>query len=81
MATMASAQDKYARKMATAAQAYNAAKGRMTANYQRGVSEFLGGPVAGHVVAAYQAGIAAAQYKGGDPQKWAANYRAKMMGQ
>jgi len=78
---MASAQEKYARKMSsTAPQNYNAAKGRMQQNYARGMSEFLGGPVAGNIVQSYAAGIAAAQYRGGDPQKWAANFRAKMLG-
>lgn len=80
MATLSSAQEKYARKTANAAASYNAAKGRMQANYAAGVSRFLGGPVAAHIVSAYQAGINAAQYRGGDPAKWAANYRAKMMG-
>ena len=78
MATLESAQAKYARKTAQGAAAYNAAKGRMVANWSAGMSRFLGGPVAGHVQASYQAGVAAAQYRAGDPAKWAANLRAKM---
>ncbi|MDP2663356.1 MAG: hypothetical protein Q8R28_21785 [Dehalococcoidia bacterium] len=83
MATLASAQEKYARKTgpgSSAVQNYNAAKGRMTQNWTRGMSEFLGGAPAASVTQSYQAGIAAANYRGGDPGKWAANLRAKMMG-
>jgi len=80
---MASAQEKYARKTgpgSPAVQNYNAAKGRMVQNYGRGLAEFLGGAPSGSVIQAYQNGIAAAQYRGGDPGKWAVNFRAKMMG-
>lgn len=81
MATIQSAREKYARKTgAQGAAAWNAAKGRMVNNYSAGVARFLGGPPAGHIVQAYQAGIAAAQYRGGDPAKWEANLRAKMLG-
>lgn len=83
MATIASAQEKYARKTGPGSPAvsnYNAAKGRMSQNYVRGVTEFLGGAPSAAIVQSYQAGVAAANYRGGDPQKWAANYRAKMMG-
>ena len=80
MATLQSAKEKYARKMQTAAAAYNAAKGRMAANYSAGLAQFLGRPPAGHIVSAYQAGINAAQYRGGDPDKWERNYVAKMTG-
>jgi len=52
----------------------------MTQNWTRGMSEFLGGAPAASVTQSYQAGIAAANYRGGDPGKWAANLRAKMMG-
>lgn len=77
-----SAAEKYARKTGTTGAAnWNAAKGRMAQNYSQGVSEFIGGPVAGTIVQAYSAGIAAAQYRGGDPAKWARNYAAKMRGQ
>ena len=78
MATIQSAQEKYARSMATAPAAYNAAKGRMPGNYAKGMSEFLGAPIAGHILARYQAGVAAAQYRGGDPAKWAQRFREKM---
>ncbi len=80
MATIESAKAKYARKTAAGAAAYNAAKGRMVGNWTAGMSRFLGGPPAGHVQQAYQAGVAAAQYRAGDPEKWAANLRAKMIG-
>ena len=83
MATIATAQAKYARKTgpgSSAVASYNAAKGRMTQNYSAGVARFLGGAPAAHIVSSYQAGIAAAEYRGGDPDKWARNYRAKMMG-
>jgi hypothetical protein len=81
MATIQSAKEKYARKTANAAAKWNAAKGRMAGNYASGVAKFLGGPPAASVVSAYQSGIAAAQYTGGDPDKWERNLRAAMMGQ
>lgn len=83
MATLQSAQAKYARKTgpgSSAVAAYNAAKGRMTSNYSAGVARFIGGAPAAHIVSAYQAGIAAAEYRGGDPEKWLRNYSAKMRG-
>ncbi len=80
MATLASAKEKYARKTAAGAAKYNAAKPRMASNYASGMARFLGGPPAGHVVASYQAGINAAQYRGGDPDKWERNLRAAMLG-
>lgn len=80
IATLQSAKEKYARKMATAATNWNAAKPRMTSNWASGMSSFLGAPVAGHIVSSYQAGINAAQYRGGDPDKWERNLRAKMTG-
>lgn len=80
MATLASAKEKYIRKTANAAAKWNAAKGRMSANYPAGIAKFLGSPPAGHVVAAYQAGINSAQYKGGDADKWERNLRAALTG-
>jgi len=83
MATIQSAKEKYARKTGPGSSAvakYNAAKGRMTANYGAGMSRFLGGSPAGHVLASYSAGISAAQYRGGDPDKWERNLRAAMLG-
>jgi len=83
MATMASAQAKYARKTGPGSGAvakYNAAKGRMVANYSSGVASFLGSAPAAHIVAAYRAGIEAADYRGGDADKWARNFRAAMTG-
>ena len=83
MATIASAREKYARKTGPGSPAvskWNAAKGRMVANWGRGMSEFLGGAVRGDVAASYQAGIQAATYRGGDPTKWETNLRAAMLG-
>ena len=81
MATLASAQEKYARKTGTTGVAnWNAAKGRMSANWGPGMARFLGAPVAGSVQSSYQSGINAAQYRGGDPAKWARNLVAKMTG-
>lgn len=83
MATMASAKAKYARKTGPGSPAvtkYNNAKSRMSGNFRAGMSEFLGGPVSPAVAAAYDAGIAAAQYTGGNPDKWERNFRAAMMG-
>jgi len=78
MATLASAKAKYARKAAAGAAKYNAAKGSMPGNYSRGVAEFLGRPPGPLTTQAYQAGIAAAQYRAGDPEKWERNYVESM---
>lgn len=80
MATLQSAKEKYARSMSTAPAAYNAAKGRAQAHYAEGVARFLGGPPAAHIVQRYNAGMAAAQYRPGDPERWASRYREKMTG-
>lgn len=78
MATMQSAKDKYARKTGpgSAAEAkYNNAKSRMVNNWSTGLQRFgiTPGPIA---TQSYQAGVAAAQYRGGDPNKWEAGFRA-----
>jgi hypothetical protein len=80
MATIQSAKAKYARKTANGAAAYNAAKGRMSTNYAAGLARFAGRPPSGQVVSNYQAGINAAEYRGGDPDKWERNYLAKVFG-
>ncbi len=83
MADIASAKAKYARKTgpgSLAAAKWNAAKGRMQANWGSGMARFLGGSPRAEVVSAYQAGINAAQYRGGDPDKWERNLRAAMLG-
>lgn len=81
MATIQSAKEKYARKTGTTGVSnYNAAKGRMPGNYAAGLQRFLGRPVAGSVLASYQAGISAAQYRGGDADKWERNLIAKLTG-
>ena len=80
--SISAAQEKYARKTGTTGAAnWNNAKGRMVNNYAKGVSEFIGGAVSPAVTASYQAGISAAQYRGGDANKWRENYIAKMSGQ
>lgn len=79
MATLESATQKYARKTAAGAAKWNAAKGRMAANYSKGLAEF-GIQVAPEIAASYSAGINAAQYRGGDPNKWRENFVAKMSG-
>lgn len=66
--------------MASAANNWNAAKGRMNSNWASGMSSFLGAPVASNRIANYQAGINSAQYRGGDPDKWERNFRAAMTG-
>lgn len=81
MASLESAMAKYARKTQAGAAKYNAAKGRMKSNYAAGVARFIGQPVAGHILSSYSAGIDAAQYVAGDPNKWRANYVAAMTGQ
>lgn len=83
MATLASAKEKYRRKTgpgSPAAAKYNAAKGRMSANYSRGIAEFLGAAPSAAVVQSYQAGVNAANYQGGDPDKWERNLRAALTG-
>lgn len=80
MATLQSAMEKYARKTANAAAKYNESKGRAAANYSAGVAKFLGSAPSGSVTSNYQAGIANAQYRGGDPAKWAEGYRRGMLG-
>ena len=80
MATLESAKNKYARKASNAANNYNAAKSRMKSNWARGMSDFLGAPVSGHRVTNYSNSIDAAQYRPGDPNKWAERLRAAMTG-
>lgn len=83
MATMGSAKAKYARKTGPGSPAvgkYNAAKARMPNNYSAGLASFLGQAPAAHVLAAYRAGIEAADYRGGDPDKWERNYMQAMTG-
>lgn len=83
MATLQSARQKYERKTGPGSPAiakYNAAKGRMVQNWTQGMSRFLGGAPSGAVTQSYQAGIAAAEYRGGDGDKWERNLRASMLG-
>ena len=80
MATLQSAKEKYARKTANAASAWNAAKVQMSSRYAEGVARFLGSPPSGRVMSNYSAGIQAAQYRGGDPNRWAEGYTRAMTG-
>lgn len=74
---IASGKDKYARNTgpgSAAAGKYDSAKATMVADWQAGLS--AAGQAPGPLTTqAYQAGISAAQYKGGDPNKWERNYR------
>jgi len=78
MATLQSAKEKYARKTANAASAWNSQKGNMPGRYAEGVARFLGSPPSQRVMANYAAGIQAAQYRGGDPERWAQGYARAM---
>ncbi len=74
---LAEAKAKYARKTANAGGSWDAAKGRMKQNWGEGLRRF-GTPPGPRRTAAYNAGIDAATYKTGDPEKWARNWQAKM---
>lgn len=64
-------QAKLARKAATMAASWAAARGRMTAGYQ---AVGFGPTRTGN----YNSGIQAATYRAPDPGKWARNWSAKM---
>lgn len=67
---------KYARKTGPdGASKWNASKGRMQQNWSEGLAR-AGTPPGPQTTAAYAAGINAAQYRGGDPDKWERNFRA-----
>jgi len=72
--------EKYNRKTETMAQNYNAAKGRMVQNWVKGLSEKAGVTPSASRVQAYQNGVSAAQYRPGNGQKWAENWRRAMTG-
>lgn len=72
MATPQSAMEKYARKTAPGGPGeakFNASKGQATQRWTEGLraAGFAPGPI---TTQAYQAGMANAQYRGGDPNKW-----------
>ncbi len=76
--SMESAMAKYQRKTAPGGpgeQKYQAKKGQMVQNWQRGLAE-AGMPPGPISTQAYQQGVAGAQYRGGNPQKWLENTRA-----
>jgi len=83
MATLSSAQEKLARNTGPGSKGernWNAAKPRMNQNYASGMARFFGGPINAGIVQNHAAGIAGATYRGPDAAKWAANFRAKMVG-
>ena len=65
--SIASGKEKYQRKAATAKAKYDAAKASMPGDWAAGLSAagVTPGPIS---TQAYQAGIAAAQYRAGDPE-------------
>ncbi len=80
MGSIAGGKAKYARKTGpggAGAAKFNASKGRATANWVEGLSRagITPGPLTQQ---AYQAGMAAAEYRGGDPEKWERNLRAAL---
>ncbi len=75
--SVATGKEKYARKTAPGgigAAKYNAAKGSMPSEWAAGLAAagVTPGPLS---TQAYQQGISAAQYRGGDPDKWERNFR------
>lgn len=80
MATLQSMAANYDRAMQTAPAAYNAAKARMPGRYSEEMQQLLGGPVAPHILAKYQSGVSAAQYRAGSGAYMAQRYREKMTG-
>jgi len=80
MATIQSGQEKYARKTAPGGVGeakYNANKANMVQNWVSGLQRagITPGPMS---TQAYQSGVANAQYRGGDPAKWARNLQAAL---
>ncbi len=77
MGSIESGKAKYARKTgpgSSAAAKYNAAKGSMPARWAEGLAR--AGVTPGPITSSnYQSGIGGAEYRGGDPEKWARNFR------
>lgn len=74
---MASGKEKYRRKTAPGGpgeQKWNASKAVAAAHWQAGMAA-AGLPPGPMTTAAYQSGMAAAQYRGGDAEKWERNLR------
>lgn len=77
MATLQSGMEKYRRKTAPGGPGeakFNASKGTAVAHWREGLAA-AGMPPGPISTAAYQSGMAAASYRGGDPQKWAERTR------
>lgn len=70
MATLASAKAKYARRTSNPQAAERWKRNSSSARYAEGMGRFLGRGIAGDRVSSYQDGINAAQYRGGDPDRW-----------
>jgi len=80
MATIESGAQKYARKTSPGGVGeakWNASKGSMVTNWVEGLTRagIAPGPIS---TQSYQQGLASAQYRGGDPNKWARNLRASL---
>lgn len=71
---------KYARRTSSPDAAARWQRNANPAAYAEGMSRFLGRSVAGDRVSAYQQGISAATYRGGDADKWERNLISKMAG-
>ncbi len=83
MATIASAQEKYARKTGPGSpgvRTWRQVQPQAVVNYREAMQDFLGGPPLQSIVQNYDNGYTAGQYRGGDANKWASRYREKMMG-
>jgi len=82
--TLADAQKKWEEKTANAGANWKAAVQGKGPAYAKGVSDFVGAPVAGSIVSAYERGIARTSATAfqksisGRGSKWAENYRNKM---
>ncbi len=72
--SIATGKEKYSRKAGIAKAKYDAAKGSMVEDWRAGLAR--AGVTPGRIsTQAYQSGVAAAEYRAGDPEKWERNYR------
>ena len=84
--TIGMAQAKYERKTAGAGERWKRGVNGAGSRYAAGESDFLGGPVSGQVVQAWEQGVGAVSADefgrsvAGKGSKWAENYRRAMMG-
>ena len=68
----------YANSASFATTNWEAAKSQMVAEWKRSMTELLGQPPGPGVTAKFEAKLAAAQYKMGDPEKFIRNFTQKM---